>query len=52
MRLKNDKRLRDKLFTVESYRHPAKGHLECYMTVRELVVHLQDEQAHIEAAND
>ena len=27
MRLKNDKRLRDKLFTPESYRHLAKGHL-------------------------
>lgn len=35
MRLKNDKRLRDKLYTPESYQHPAKGHLGLWQAIIE-----------------
>ena len=35
LRLKNDKRLRDKLFTAESYQHPAKGHLGMWQAIIE-----------------
>ena len=35
MRLKPDKVLRDKLFTPESYQHPAKGHLGLWFELLE-----------------
>lgn len=35
IRYRNDKRLRDKLFTAESYQHPAKGHLGLWQTIIE-----------------
>jgi len=33
VRYKNDKRLRDRLFTPESYQHPAKGHLGMWQDI-------------------
>lgn len=35
LRLKNDKRLRDKLYTPENYQHPAKGHLGLWQAIIE-----------------
>ena len=42
IRLKNDKRLRDKLFTAEAMSHPAKGHLGLWQAIIEKYTQLGD----------
>ena len=42
LRLKGDKRLRDKLFTAEAYSHPAKGHLGMWQAIIEKYTQLGD----------